>query len=362
MYEIDTGKKKSLAKLAALKKVDKKIYKHSTIDEEEEHVLSAASQNDTGFKNTKSFKNSNIRTNLHPQNKENGITHKNNIDKIQTNSSSNSSNVNIESGKSRVLSTTTSFEFHQSSQHKKLQGPCKSLSEKDFYMMMMDDDKQIHKISSLKNQENNEGGIYVKRDMDSDTNSISNVSLVQSSSSKLVSQDETLPPIENISREEFPVYNKNESFIENNADSSSSSISKNTGSKLSGKQKLLKIHSQDDEVVKAGDDNSDDEFGGVYCGPTDPPSSSKLIKDSSKTNVVNQVSPKTAEDSSNLSRNHSLKYSGGALHDDRNPVSFDHTFSQRPKDPQCKRKHTHKNDPPQESYSMIKTHKKFNVR
>ena len=37
-------------------------------------------------------------------------------------------------------------------------------------------------------------------------------------------------------------------------------------------------------------------------------------------------SPTKSASETNLSRNHSLKYSGGALHDDRNPLSFDHSY------------------------------------
>ena len=170
-----------------------------------------------------------------------------------------------------------------------------------------------------------DANVNVEQKIHSDLCDIKNVVLQNS----VVSQnDKGLPPIENMSQDTYSFSNKthetstvqNETVLDNN---------------LVEKGKLFKIHSQDQSSLDNGNESSDEDedFGGVYCGPKDSTSNktkskishaSKVIKASNEDVPINKNSSGSEK---NLSRNHSLKYSGGALHDDHNPLSFDHTFS-----------------------------------
>ena len=162
------------------------------------------------------------------------------------------------------------------------------------------------------------------------------------SSTKLPSKiDKSLPPIESTAQD--TKLTKGYDIITKQKDKVTLG-----GSKVSGKEKLLDIHSQDeiiiDDEVKSSDDDESDNFGGVYCGPKEEKSSKvRSEQDSKKPSKASSNGGSVAKSASetNLSRNHSLKYSGGALHDDRNPASFDHTFSHHlngQDDSQCKTK------------------------
>ena len=235
-------------------------------------------------------------------------------------------------------SLSTSFKLDTSIEKSKLQS-CSSFdrSEKDLRKM---DDKKPH-ISSFIGQENTCRGEITSNlgCTDLDIKSMTATSLT--SSSELVSEADrsVISVTENRSAQGKGCIDNSEkvSSVENNESNISDQAA--TGH-ISRKEKLLGIHAHD-EVVISGDDgesSSDGEFvGGVYCGPKQSRFSSGPEKVTKESDMVrsNGNLQKTSS-GTNLSRNHSLKYSGGALHDDRNPLSFDHTFCQPPNQSKCK--------------------------
>ena len=312
-------KKKSLAKLVASKQIDKNVKKfcHHQSVAEEESVFCTRQNNTRQITSNKhptdNFKNEEL------EHQKNTIVDQN-INKITDASSLNHLDEHFER-KTNIASRTTSFIYNNKLySQKRLQTPCKSLSENSFNSVDNNDGISNHIFPNI---------IYGS---DSDIKSCSNTNIV--SSTNLVSQtDKNLPTIEKMAQDTFSAQNQN--YEKLNEEKNSGRDSK---IKLSGKEQLLNIHSQDEiEVVDEGEisDDKEEEFGGVYCGPKDKVSNDKrpqncndeFNKTVKKASTEPVQIPKSSSET-NLSRNHSLKYSGGALHDDRNPLMFDHTFSQ----------------------------------
>ena len=322
-------KKKSLAKLVASKQIDKnvnKFYHRQSISEEENIIYT--SQNNTRKIESNKHLNEDF-TNEELEQQKIKIIDKN-IDKITSASFLNNFDENFER-KAEVAPKTTSFAYNNKSESKRLPTPCNRLTEKKFTSIDNNDRILNHIFPNVSYGNNLTDHTNIKV-IHSGIKSSSNTRIV--SSTNLVSQtNQNLPPIEKMAQDTFSSQNKKYEKLNEGKD-----IGRDTKIKLSGKDKLLKVHSQDEiEVVEEGEnsDDKEEEFGGVYCGPKDKASNDKLSQNINEglNKTVKKAStdpvqiPKSSSET-NLSRNHSLKYSGGALHDDRDPLIFDHTFPQ----------------------------------
>ena len=347
-------KKKSLARLVASKtNIDKKFnpdsyhasQQYSSI--EEENCLSTCHNNTSqGQRFQRTITDEYKQYDGKQQENEHEIANLGNSQIIKLDSSSNTKDHGTHPSRNSrqiVVARHSSLEHHESNKTtfspQKIQRTYESLPGKVF--IDLENNKFIHdsqskrRSSYLEHKQSNHRSGKITCSMDANVNveqkihsDLCDIKNVVSQNSVVSQNNKGLPPIENMSQDTYSFSNKtyetstvqNETVLDNN---------------LSEKAKLFKIHSQDQTSLDNGNESSDEDedFGGVYCGPKDSTSN----KTKSKRSHASKVKKASTEDvpinknssgsEKNLSRNHSLKYSGGALHDDRNPLSFDHTFS-----------------------------------
>ena len=347
-------KKKSLARLVASKtNIDKKFnpdsyhasQQYSSI--EEENCLSTCHNNTSqGQRFQRTITDEYKQHAGKQQENEHEIANLRNSQIIKFDSPSNTKDIGTHLSRislQKSVSRHSSLENHETNKTtfspQKIRRTYESLPGKGFIDLenhkFIHDSQSKRRSSYLEHKQSNHRSGKITCSMDANVNveqkihsDLCDIKNVVSQNSVVSKNNKGLPPIENMSQDTYSFSNKtyetstvqNETVLDNS---------------LSEKGKLLKIHSQDQSSLDNGNESSDEDedFGGVYCGPKDSTSNKTKSKRShaSKVNKASNedvpINKNNSGSEKNLSRNHSLKYSGGALHDDRNPLSFDHTFS-----------------------------------
>ena len=327
-------KQKSLAKLVASKQVDKnvnKFYHHREIKEDkgEENCLSTCQGNSSKIRNYKHSNNKNIE---HQQCLEENhdikiLNSRTNINERAANNWSPTAENTSSQNKTSSLGQKKGQNENEITSVDKI-GEVDVNEKDDIYPIIRYKSQKTYENSSVSFKEIKQ---YIS--MESDIKPILNLDEVCGNTRLMRPKAESLPPIESTAEES----STNKKIL--NKELNDKTDCNNSERKLSGKEKLLKFHDQDEFSVDDQSNTNGNEytFGGVYIGgeiinenneSKNKDDAKNYKKTERQLSTDSMSSPTKSASETNLSRNHSLKYSGGALHVDRNPLSFDHTFPQ----------------------------------
>ena len=327
-------KKKSLAKLVASKQVDKnvnKFYHHREIKEDkgEENCLSTCQSYSGKFRN---YKHSNNNIIEHQQ----YLEENHDIKILNSRTNINESTAN---NWSLTAENTSSQNKTSSLDQKKEQNENEIISVSKIGEVDENDKDDIYPIVRYKSQKTYENSSISFKEikqyisMESDIKPTLNLDDGCGNPRLMRPKAESLPPIESTTEES----STHQTILSKEYNDKTEYISSER--KVSGKEKLLKFHGQDEFCIDDQSNTNGNEytFGGVYIGSekinenneSNNKDDAKICKKTERQLSTDSISsPTKSASETNLSRNHSLKYSGGALHVDRNPLSFDHTFPQ----------------------------------
>ena len=301
-------KKKSLAKLVASKQVDKNVHKFSlAIQEEGEKNCFSTCQSDSSQIDNYKHSRHNI-DHLKCSVENENLDHYTDIKILNKRFDYNRSPT---ASKNTLSKNKNDFPSEDKVQHGKKIIAVNQKNRQD----ITSDVNNVYPILRLKSQNTNENSSITTKEsndnMESEFKPSLNSILACDNPRLIRPKAESLPPIEHMAQDSYSYPSPL------NDNSSNQTYSTSPERKLSGKEKLFKIHGQDEIAI----DESLNEENSTEINKVQKKPERQISTDSVS-------SPTKSASESNLSRNHSLKYSGGALHDDRNPLSFDHTFPQ----------------------------------